>query len=85
MQTSQASQACHEKRKRKQARDVASNSIAVPFKEWCRQTGVSYKTGRAAGLRGEIEIIKIGRSWYARRSEQERFLQANTHRYGIAR
>ena len=67
--------------RRKRARSIPPTSKVAPFKRALEEAGLWYKSGRAAVQRGEITIIKIGRNWYVRRTEIERFLEANTLRY----
>ena len=34
------------------------------FKAACKESGVAYTSGRDAVHRGELKIVRIGRSWY---------------------
>jgi excisionase family DNA binding protein len=55
--------------------------MTVPINRACQIYGLSYKTLRAAAFRGELAIVKIGRNWYVRRTEIEKFLEAHTERF----
>jgi len=66
--------------KRKRAREIAPSSVTLPVKLAAQVYGLSYKALRAAAFRGDLAIIKINRSWYVRRTEVERFIEAHTER-----
>jgi hypothetical protein len=50
----------------------------VAFKRACDLSGYSYTTLRDAHFRGDLAIVRVGRSWYVSEAELHRFTQANT-------
>jgi len=52
-----------------------------PFKQTVTRRGLAYSTARDAALRGELAIIRIGRSWYIEHAELDRFLDRHTERF----
>lgn len=72
------------KRQRKTPRDIAPNALLLPVKRACATYGLAYATFRQAIHRGELAVVKMGRSYYVRRAEVDRWLDANTERFGEA-
>jgi len=52
----------------------------MPFKRACQETGFHYTTMRDAHFRGDLAVIKVGRSWYVSLDELARFIDAQTER-----
>jgi hypothetical protein len=50
----------------------------MPFKQAARESGFCYSTLRDAHLRGELAVIRVGRSWYIEIAELARFMERNT-------
>jgi hypothetical protein len=59
---------------------AATHRRVGPFKQTIREHGLAYSTMRDAALRGELAIIRIGRSWYVDYAELDRFLDRHTDR-----
>ena len=51
-----------------------------PFKQTVQRAGFAYTTMRDQVLRGNLSIVRIGRSWYIETEELRRFIQRNTER-----
>ena len=53
---------------------------SAPLKGAAAAEGVPYSTVRAAGLRGEFPIIRIGRALYVHWTDFERWIEAQKER-----
>jgi hypothetical protein len=54
------------------------------FKDACAASGYSYTTMRDAHFRGDLEVIRVGRSWYITEAELRRFTEANAVRQAVS-
>ena len=50
----------------------------MPFKHAAEQSGFSYSTLRDAHFRGELAVVRVGRSWYIEKQELARFVERQT-------
>jgi hypothetical protein len=48
-----------------------------PFKQAAIESGFAYTTLRDAHLRGELAVVRVGRSWYVELAELNRFIERN--------
>ena len=51
----------------------------IPFKRWAAEMGIPYRSARAAHLRGDLPVVKIGtsekwRHWYVDRADGDRWI-----------
>lgn len=52
-------------------------SQVMPFKRAAIESGFAYSTLRDAHLRGELAVVKVGRSWYIELDELANFTARN--------
>jgi hypothetical protein len=49
-----------------------------PFKRAAQEIGISYSTLRDAHFRGDLAVVRVGRSWYVAVNELNRFVEQQT-------
>ena len=59
---------------------IATLPQVRPFKRAAEESGFSYTTLRDAHFRGELAVIRVGRSWYVEVAEFARFVERHTER-----
>jgi len=52
----------------------------MPLKRAAETSGFPYTSLRDAHFRGDLAIIRLGRSWYIELAELARFVERNTQR-----
>ena len=54
--------------------------MLVPARQASDEYGPPYTTFRDAHFRGELDVVKIGRAWFFKRADIEKWIASRTER-----
>jgi excisionase family DNA binding protein len=61
-------------------KDTSHPPRLEPIKHTSKRIGVPYSSLRDAHHRGEIPVVKVGKSWYLERADVDRWIESKKER-----